>query len=116
MDFRDSPKADRTGLELEILAINKEIQNSVPQAASDFIRDGVKKSIGLSLQIEDKAKTFTDQTRLLGDLPELDSMAVLTVITGLEDHFGIVIEDDEISAETFETVGNLIALVSDKLG
>jgi len=116
VNLRDSPKADCAGSELEILAINEEIQNSGPLAASDFIRDGVKESIGLSLQVQDKAKTFTDQTRLLGDLPELDSMAVLTVITGLEDHFGIVIEDDEISAETFETVGNLIALVSDKLG
>lgn len=110
------PRIYGAGSELEILVINKEIHNLSPRSASDFVRDGVKESIGLSLQIQEKAKTFTDQTRLLGDLPELDSMAVLTVITGLEDHFGIVIEDDEISAETFETVGNLIALVSDKLG
>jgi len=90
--------------------------SSATKPTIDFIRAGVKESLGLSLQIQDKTKGFTDQTRLLGDLPELDSMAVLTVITGLEDHFGIVIEDDEISAETFETVGNLVALVCDKLG
>ena len=42
-------------------------------------------------------------------------MAVLTVILGLEEEFGIIVEDDDISAETFETVGNLLAFVRSKL-
>ena len=101
---------------MEASAINKEHPDSVTGLAADPVFDGVRDSIGLSLQIQDKAREFTEQTRLLGDLPELDSMAVLTVITGLEEHFGIVIEDDEISAESFESVGNLVSLVRDKLG
>ena len=101
---------------MESSAINKVPPNSLPGRASDPVFDGVRDSIGLSLQIQDKAQKFTEQTKLLGDLPELDSMAVLTVITGLEEHFGIVIEDDEISAESFESVGNLVSLVRDKLG
>ena len=100
----------------ETSAINNVNSNPLTQPVTDRILDDVKESIGLSLQIQDKAKDFTELTRLLGDLPELDSMAVLTVITGLEDHFGIVIEDDDISAETFELVGNLVSLVRDKLG
>jgi acyl carrier protein len=52
---------------------------------------------------------------LLGNLPELDSMAVINVISAIEDHFGIVFDDEEISAETFETLGSLSAFVEQKL-
>jgi acyl carrier protein len=53
---------------------------------------------------------------LLGSLPELDSMAVVTLIGALEDHFGIVVDDDDISASTFETLGSLAAFVASKAG
>jgi acyl carrier protein len=53
---------------------------------------------------------------LLGALPELDSMAVVSVIAALEDRFGIVVDDDDISASTFETVGSLAAFVEQKTG
>lgn len=55
------------------------------------------------------------ETPLLGAMPELDSMAVVQVLTALEDHFGIVVHDDEISAATFETVGTVAAYVAQKL-
>lgn len=51
---------------------------------------------------------------LLGSIPELDSMAVINVLTALEDHFGIVIDDDDISAATFSTVATLAAYVDRK--
>jgi acyl carrier protein len=82
---------------------------------SDELVDEVKSSLGMSLQIGERVNAFTENTRLLGDLPELDSMAVLTVILGFEDHFGITVEDDDISAETFETLGNLVDFVRSKL-
>ena len=69
----------------------------------------------MSLQIADRVAAFDRETRLLGDLPELDSMAVLTVIMGLEEQFGIVVDDDDISAETFETLGSLVDFVQSKL-
>lgn len=50
-------------------------------------------------------------TPLLGALPELDSMAVVNVMAALEDQFGIAIDDDDIGASTFETVGSLAAFV-----
>ncbi len=53
---------------------------------------------------------------LLGAIPELDSMAVVTVITTLEEHFGIVVEDDEIDGSTFATVGSLVEFVKSKIG
>ena len=51
---------------------------------------------------------------LLGSLPELDSMAVVTLIGALEEHFGIAIDDDDISARTFATLGSLAAFVEQK--
>lgn len=59
--------------------------------------------------------TFAPETRLLGSVAELDSMAVVSLITGLEDRFGFVVDDDEIDGETFATVGTLSRFVSGKL-
>lgn len=52
---------------------------------------------------------------LLGAIPELDSMAVVGIITALEDEFGFTISDDEISADCFETLGSLVDFVNYKL-
>ena len=53
-------------------------------------------------------------TALLGSLPELDSMAVVNVIGALEEQFGITVDDDEISARTFATLGSLAKFVAEK--
>ena len=42
-------------------------------------------------------------------------MAVVNIITALEEHFGIAVDDDEISAEAFETLGSLTRFVEQKL-
>jgi acyl carrier protein len=76
----------------------------------------VKRQLGQTLQLGSRAERFDASTRLLGSLPELDSMAVVNVITALEAHFGIVVDDDEINADTFETLGSLTAFVDSKLG
>ncbi len=52
---------------------------------------------------------------LLGALPELDSMAVVSLIGALEEQFGISVADDDISAETFATLGSLAAFVRHKM-
>ena len=67
------------------------------------------------LDIGDRARTFGSETQLLGSVPELDSMAVATLITSLEDRFGFVIDDDEIDGSTFATVGSLVVFVQSKL-
>jgi acyl carrier protein len=51
---------------------------------------------------------------LLGSIPELDSMAVVQLIGALEEHFGVTVEDDEISASTFATLGSLAEFVEQK--
>lgn len=75
----------------------------------------VKKLLRDSLQLGERVKAFTASTHLLGDLPELDSMAVVTVITAIEEYYGFTVNDDEISADTFETLGSLSAFVDQKL-
>ncbi len=55
----------------------------------------------------DRVATFDHSTKLFGELPELDSMAVATVLTELEDRLAISIDDDELDIEVFETFGNL---------
>jgi acyl carrier protein len=57
-----------------------------------------------------------EDSALLGSIPELDSMAVVSLITALEDHFGIAVDDDEISASTFATLGSLAEFVKHKSG
>ncbi|GAA0442456.1 hypothetical protein Aca07nite_63300 [Actinoplanes capillaceus] len=66
------------------------------------------------LGIEDRAATLDAATPLLGSLPELDSMAVLEIVAGIEERFGISVDDDEVTAELFETLGSLAAFVDEK--
>jgi acyl carrier protein len=77
--------------------------------------DQVISILGEVLQLGDRTAALGQQTPLLGSLPELDSMAVATVIAGVEDRFGIYIEDDELSASIFNTVGTLAEFVDAKL-
>lgn len=60
-------------------------------------------------------RQFDADSTLLGSVPELDSMAVIGLITALEAHFGIEVADDEIHARHFATLGSLTAFVEDKL-
>lgn len=76
----------------------------------------VKDLLAQTLQLGPRANGLTPDSPLLGALPELDSMAVVTILTAMEEHFGFSVDDDEISAETFETLGTLTAFVEHKLG
>ena len=67
------------------------------------------------LSLNGRTANFTAATHLLGAIPELDSMAVVSLITGIEERFGVVVEDDEIDGATFATVGSLVGFVSAKL-
>ena len=75
----------------------------------------VRQIVGDVLQLGDRTATLQPDTALLGNIPEFDSMAVVSVITALEDQLGIHVEDDDITGETFETLGNLTAFVQTKM-
>lgn len=74
----------------------------------------VREIIGGVLQLEERTAGLQMDTQLLGGIPEFDSMAVVSVITALEDHYGFIVDDDEISADTFATVGTLVDFVAQK--
>jgi acyl carrier protein len=63
-----------------------------------------------------RSQSFTPDTPLLGALPELDSMAVVGLLTALEERFGFMVADDEIDGSVFSTVGTFTRFVQDKLG
>lgn len=67
------------------------------------------------LSLNGRAKEFVASTPLLGAIPELDSMAVVALIGGLEERFGFTVDDDEIEGSTFATVGSLVEFVDGKL-
>ncbi|MET0372483.1 MAG: acyl carrier protein [Sphingobium sp.] len=64
---------------------------------------------------QDRVDAFDADTPLFGALPELDSMAVAGLLTEMEDRFGMLIDDDDIDGDTFETFGTLAAFVQGKL-
>ncbi|MEP6965261.1 MAG: phosphopantetheine-binding protein [Polaromonas sp.] len=67
------------------------------------------------LSLNGRTSSFTRDTPLLGAIPELDSMAVVALITTIEEQFGLVVDDDDIDGSTFATVGSLTDFVSEKL-
>lgn len=75
----------------------------------------VKNLVSDTLGLGERGATLNADSALLGAIPELDSMAVINLITALEEQYGFAIADDEISAEVFETLGSLSAFVDRKL-
>ena len=79
------------------------------------IRFEVLRILDDAMGLKGRAARLGDADPLLGRVPELDSMAVVTIIGMLEDRLGITVEDDEIDGQTFATVGSLVKYVSDKV-
>lgn len=76
------------------------------------VRDIVVQTLG----IQDRAETLTEATPLLGGLPELDSLAVLEIITVLEERFGLDVDDLDLTGEVFDTLGSLSHFVDEHRG
>lgn len=75
----------------------------------------VRAVLGDVLQMGETVKRLDRDSELIGSIPEFDSMAVVSVITALEEEFDIEVDDDDISAETFETLGTLVDFVNSKV-
>jgi acyl carrier protein len=75
----------------------------------------VRQVLAEVLQLGTRAEQWRADTALLGSLPELDSLVVISLIGALERHFGISVENDEINAATFATLGTLSAFVDEKV-
>ena len=66
------------------------------------------------LSLKGRAAGFAFDTPLLGAIPELDSMAVVALISTLEERFGFMIDDDEIDGAAFASLGTLVDFVRGK--
>jgi acyl carrier protein len=80
--------------------------------------DMTREVIGLVdevLSLGGRSASFTRDTPLLGAVPEFDSMAVVALITAMEERFGFAVNDDEIDGQTFLTVQTLVDFVASKL-
>lgn len=75
----------------------------------------IKRILADILGLGERLNAMGSDTLLLGNIPELDSVAVVTIILALEKNFSISIKDDEISAKTFDTLGALVNFVEKKI-
>jgi acyl carrier protein len=69
-----------------------------------------------TLHLEGRTASFDENTPLLGALPEMDSMGVVSLLTAFEDRLGFTVDDDEIDGSVFQTFGTLLTFVQKKLG
>ena len=67
------------------------------------VRDLLRDVLGLS---QDRVDAFDADTPLFG---------ALTLLTEMEDRLDILIEDDDIDGETFETFGTLVTFAEAKV-
>ncbi len=81
---------------------------SVEEQIKSILRD----ALGLSQQQVD---SLDKNSELFGAIPELDSMAVAGLLTELEENLDILIDDDDVDAELFETLGSLTKFAEMKL-
>ena len=81
----------------------------------DSTLEAVKAVIVNTLSIEDRATTLNASTPLFGSMPELDSFAVVQLVSSLEERFGFEIDGSEFTGEIFETIGSLVAFVEKKM-
>ena len=80
-------------------------------AIDEALREVLVDVLGLEAE---RVAGFERDTGLFGHLPELDSMAVATLFTEIEDRLHIAIEDDEVEGEMLETYGALLVFVEGK--
>jgi len=89
------------------------MSNSSPGMNHTIDVAGIKDAVIETLGIEDRAGALGAATPLTS-IPELDSLAVVELIVELEQRFGITVEDEDVTAEVFETIGSLAAFVDAK--
>src|SRR5205085_10054655 len=60
------------------------------------IEQEVIKTVRSVLSLDARSHPLDARSPLLGSIAELDSMAVVSILTALEERFGIAIDDDEV--------------------
>ncbi|MRX28064.1 acyl carrier protein [Kangiella sp. HZ709] len=65
----------------------------------------------LSETLSIDAEEFSSDTLLLGNFPEFDSMAIVSILMELEEQFSISVAEDELTGDAFESVSTLLEFI-----
>ena len=86
-----------------------------PGAVDDPLFTEISLLLASNLGLAPGTISSAAETRVLGAIPELDSMSVVTFLISLEEQYGLIIHDDEVDAAIFETVGSLVDFLQSKI-
>lgn len=78
------------------------------------LKDRIKRLIVDRLKLETEASDIADDQPLFGEGLGLDSIDALELVLGLEQEFGVKIEDEEVGGEALASVNALAAFVREK--
>lgn len=72
-----------------------------------------RKVLATNLQLE--LDQLTADTEVLGNFPQFNSLTIVSVIGSIEDELDCVIDDDDITADIFVTVGDLAEFIAARM-
>jgi acyl carrier protein len=81
----------------------------------DDLRSQLKNMIVERLFLNVNPEEIGDDENLMDEY-NIDSVNLFEIIVGLEDEFGIQLEEEDFNVETFSTVSNIAGFVQSKRG
>ncbi|MEI6503174.1 MAG: acyl carrier protein [Armatimonadota bacterium] len=84
-------------------------------AADSELKQQIKDMIVERLFLKVQPDAIPDEGNLM-DLYNIDSVNLFEIVVGLEEDFGVSLEDTDFSTETFSTVDNIAEFVAQKRG
>jgi acyl carrier protein len=82
--------------------------------ANDNLAPRVKELIVRRLKLEIDPTSIQDDAPLFGEGLGLDSIDALELVLGLEQEFGIKVEDEEVGVKAFSSVNALVDFIEQK--
>jgi len=77
------------------------------------ISDRIRDFISAELMFEDSSASLSDDTPLLAGV--IDSLGLMQLISFIEEEFDVAIDDAEVTASNFRTVGDIQRLIEQKV-
>jgi acyl carrier protein len=77
------------------------------------ISDRIRNFISSELMFEDSSAALSDDTPLLAGV--IDSLGLMQLISFIEEEFDVAIDDGEVTATNFRTVGDIQRLIEQKV-
>ena len=77
------------------------------------ISDRIRDFISSELMFEDSSGNLSDDTPLLAGV--IDSLGLMQLISFIEEEFEVAIDDAEVTATNFRTVGDIQRLIEQKV-